>query len=204
VVHVPGPDQANPSERADMAANDSIPEIRDVPGYPGYGVSADGRAWSRRQKVRLKTGRGFRTVFVQTWHELRQATERRMGYKTVSVCMDGGRRTTRHVHVLVLTAFRGPKPEGMEARHLDGNPANNALGNLAWGTRKENMADKVLHGTAQKGERNGNSVLTEERVREIRGLLRTGVIQAEIARQFGVSQVLVSLISRGKNWAHVK
>jgi hypothetical protein len=30
-------------------------------------------------------------------------------------------------------------------RHLDGNPKNNRLENLAWGTYKENAQDRELH-----------------------------------------------------------
>ena len=51
------------------------------------------------------------------------------------------------IHVLVLTAFRGPRPPGMQTRHLDSNPANNWDGNLAWGTPSENMQDCVAAGT---------------------------------------------------------
>lgn len=50
-------------------------------------------------------------------------------------------------HVLVMEAFVGPRPDGMQVRHLDGNPANNALSNLAYGTPAENMQDKRRHGT---------------------------------------------------------
>lgn len=51
------------------------------------------------------------------------------------------------VHRVVLTAFVGPCPEGMEALHGDGVPGNNRVENLRWGTRHENRMDSVLHGT---------------------------------------------------------
>jgi len=47
---------------------------------------------------------------------------------------------------MVLEAFVGPCPEGMECCHRDGNPANNHVGNLYWGTRSENLYDAVRHG----------------------------------------------------------
>jgi hypothetical protein len=48
---------------------------------------------------------------------------------------------------MVLEAFTGPRPEpAYHARHLDGNPQNNALANLAWGTRQENWEDRRSHG----------------------------------------------------------
>lgn len=49
------------------------------------------------------------------------------------------------VHKLVLIAFQGPRPDGAEGLHRDGNPANNALTNLVWGSRSENVLDQVRH-----------------------------------------------------------
>lgn len=57
----------------------------------------------------------------------------------------------RYVHELVLTTFVDPCPKGMECRHWDGNPTNNALSNLLWGTPKENGQDRVRHGTSRLG-----------------------------------------------------
>lgn len=50
------------------------------------------------------------------------------------------------IHRLVLEAFLGPCPEGMEACHWDDNPRNNRLSNLRWDTRAENMRDQVRNG----------------------------------------------------------
>lgn len=47
----------------------------------------------------------------------------------------------------MLTAFVGPCPPGMMARHRNGNPADNRVENLRWGTQSENMLDAVEHGT---------------------------------------------------------
>lgn len=71
------------------------------------------------------------------------------GYLKVDLSVDGVARAFR-VHRLVLAAFVGPPPEGMEARHLDGNPQHNALSNLRWGTASENNRDRVTHGTHQE------------------------------------------------------
>jgi len=45
----------------------------------------------------------------------------------------------------VTEAFIGPYPPGQETRHLDGDPLNNSVGNLCYGTRAENMQDRVRH-----------------------------------------------------------
>ena len=50
------------------------------------------------------------------------------------------------VHQLVLLAFVGPCPAGMECCHWDDVPSNNHLINLRWGTKSDNMQDKVRNG----------------------------------------------------------
>jgi hypothetical protein len=53
----------------------------------------------------------------------------------------------RRIHRLVLQAFVGPCPAGQECCHGDGDPSNNVLSNLRWGTRSDNRRDSVGHGT---------------------------------------------------------
>lgn len=67
------------------------------------------------------------------------------GYPRVTLVQDGRQRKVR-VHLLVMLTFVGPTPRGMEIRHLDGDPTNPRLDNLAFGTHAENMADMVRHG----------------------------------------------------------
>lgn len=47
---------------------------------------------------------------------------------------------TKQVHQLVMSAFVGPRPKGMEVLHLDHDPSNNARVNLKYGTRSENLS----------------------------------------------------------------
>jgi hypothetical protein len=58
------------------------------------------------------------------------------------------------IHRLVLTAFVGPQPIGMEALHGDGDTANNRLSNLRWGTHSENQHDQVAHGKHSNAAKN--------------------------------------------------
>lgn len=60
------------------------------------------------------------------------------------VALTGGR--SRYVHRLVMEAFVGPCPDGMEVRHGDGDPDNNHLTNLAYGTHADNARDMLRHG----------------------------------------------------------
>ncbi len=97
------------------------------------------------------------------------------------------------VHALVLEAFVGPKPPGMETRHLDGNPANNHVDNLVWGTHTQNMHDKWRHGTMPTGEKHANALFTNEQYRAI--IDSTDSHQA-VASQYGVSKSTIADIRR--------
>ena len=46
------------------------------------------------------------------------------------------------VHKLVMLTFIGPVQEGLEIRHLNGNPQDNRLENLKYDTHSENMLDR--------------------------------------------------------------
>lgn len=123
------------------------------------------------------------------------------GRPRVTLARPGGRPFYRYTYQLVLEAFVGPRPAGMEPRHLDGNTRNNQRSNLAWGTPVENEADKRRHGTIATGERNGAAKLTAELVREIRA---AGGTQAAIAERYGVSQPTVARVRARRIWAHVE
>lgn len=107
-------------------------EWRSIPGYePTYAVSSHGRIYSR---PRPRTKGGLRTVRVG-----------KRGYPCLTLVQDGVQKT-HEVHRLVAAAFLGPRPAGHEVRHLDGQPLNCHVGNLAYGTITENSLDKRAHG----------------------------------------------------------
>ena len=62
-------------------------------------------------------------------------------------------RDMHYVAHLVLTAFVGPRPPGKECCHNDGNKLNNAVENLRWDTRSENVRDIVRHGNHPQAEK---------------------------------------------------
>lgn len=185
-----------------MFVRDSNVRYRPVPGFPGYEVGDDGSVWS------YKTNNPLRSR--STPRLLRQATVRGQRgpryflkpYKLATMMSPDGRQRTIQVGRIVLSAFVGPCPPGMETRHLDNNPENNRLTNLCWGTKQENGQDKRNAGNA-KGHRNGRAKLTDEQVGTIFELYAAGHKQAAIAEEMGVSQTLVSLILRRANWTHV-
>jgi len=122
------------------------------------------------------------------------------GYMQIRLCKNGKHRYFK-VHRLVLEAFVGPCPPGMEGCHNDGSRDNNFVGNLRWDTRKNNERDKIKHGTYQRGSKAGNAKLNDLKVRIIRRLLEDGYFtQREIAKIFNVSQVEIHYFARNKTW----
>ena len=98
--------------------------------HPGYEVSNLGRVRSYRQ---LNNDGGPRV--------LRPGASKK-GHQSVSL-----RGKMRLVHQLVLEAFVSARPPGLLALHRDGDPANNCIENLYWGTYSDNLNDSVRHGT---------------------------------------------------------
>lgn len=124
------------------------------------------------------------------------------GYLQVSL-QDGSKTFPMHVHKAVLQAFVGVRPDGMVARHLDGDQKNNKLSNLVYGTPAENGADKIRHGTTAKGERNGRAKLSEAQALDIIQLLKNGVSRSEVMRIYGIGDSTVGSIGAGRIWKHL-
>lgn len=113
-----------------------------------------------------------------------------------------GRPVKRGVHRILLEAFVGPCPKGMESCHGDGNRANNALSNLRYGTKLENGRDKVLHGTSRPGSKSYLAKLSEDTVLAIRegaGELS----RRQLSAKFGVSVMNLGYILRRDTWRHI-
>lgn len=147
-------------------------------------------------------GRVFSTIPWNgtTFRELKQE-RMKLGYYRVAI-YDGYKKKVL-VHIIVIETFVGEKPSPWhEVRHLDGNPANNCIENLAWGTKEENVQDSKDHGTFVLGSRNYNAKLTEEMVIEIRKLIADGFTHKEIADMFNVSRATISNVAT-RSWQHV-
>lgn len=166
-----------------------------VPGYEGrYEVSDLGRVRSLQRK-------GAPRASPLVLHDYVAGR----GYRFVGL-FDGKKYRPWYVHRLVLTAFVGPPPEGMEGAHLDGVNTHNALLNLQWVTRTVNMSHKVLHGTAPRGEAVYNHKLTEAQVLEARARWIPGSREASchvLATEYGVTQSHMSDVLAGRRWGHV-
>jgi hypothetical protein len=125
------------------------------------------------------------------------------GYLVVELKRSGERRTCQ-VHRLVLEAFTGSCPPGMEGRHGPGGKLDNRASQLCWGTQSENYGpDRVRDGTSNRGERCGTAKLTAAIVAECRQRHAAGQTQSILMREFGVTSATMSRAITGKAWAHL-
>lgn len=160
---------------------------KDIPGTEGaYQASSLGRVRSCDRYVRvvahgteaqrLVHGRILRPARVKSGH--------------LSVVL-GRKHGSILVHEAVAYAFLGPRPQGLDVCHNDGNPENNAVDNLRYDTRTNNNLDVLrLGGVWRK--------LTLAQMLDIQERLRNGAQGVKLAREYGVSQSTISRIKVGR------
>jgi len=168
-------------------------EYREIDGFPGYRVGSDGTIWSKR----LSGGR-----IAREWRQMTGGFDRN-GYRKVTLCNSGSQVCWR-VSRIVIVAFHGPAPAGMECCHRNGDKTDDRAENLRWGTHCDNIRDKLIHGTHQIGNSHPTRKLTESQVVEIRRRWAAGgVTQFQLAAEFGVKNVTICAVVTRRNWRHV-
>jgi len=165
-----------------------------IPGYEGrYSVSDQGDVMSMNYN-RLDL------------LKIMQPHKGRFGYLSI-VLFKGNRETRRRfqVHQLVMLAFVGPRPEGLQINHKNGIKTDNRLANLEYCTATQNLQHALDTGLRRNlfGENHNMAKLTEAQVLEIKAKLAAGEKQKSIAAEYHVSNATICLIANGKNWVHV-
>jgi hypothetical protein len=108
---------------------------------------------------------------------------------------------TKTASSYVCECAHGPAPTAEhESAHSCGNRPCVSPHHLSWKTAVENNADKLGHGTHNRGERHNLAKLTEDDVRTIRAL-RWTVTERELADRYGVTNTAIHLIHERKNWS---
>ncbi len=119
-------------------------EWRPAAGFEGYSVSNKGRV---RRDGGAYAGAILRLSPSTT------AKWNRWPYATVRLPIVPNVYRHIRVHRLVMATFAGPRAEGMEVNHIDGDHWNNALENLEYVTKRENEDHAVRVGIRPKGRR---------------------------------------------------
>lgn len=98
-----------------------------------------------------------------------------------------------------------PNPMGLPVvNHIDGNKSNNSIANLEWSTYAANNKHAYDSGLkTAKGEKNGQSKLSESDVLEMRRLSSFGLSNSEIGEKFDIHRTTVGEICRRKLWSHI-
>ncbi len=150
-----------------------------IENYPDYEIS---------DYSRVRSNRGASPRILKTRRHIK-------GYSLVRIRNDEG-FIDRTVHSLVAEAFIGLCPIGMIVRHKDGDPSNNCLSNLSYGTYSQNLFDRVDHGTF-------GMKLTVRKVKIIRGLYKIGFKVNRLAEMFSVTRNVIYKVTRRHTWAFV-
>ncbi len=161
-------------------------DMRHIPDFPGYAVSSDGRVFSCRNSNGHE------------WRELKR-TENPLGYSRVVVCQ-GYRPRNLFVHKLVLIAFDRKPIAGEVAMHVDDNPRNNSIGNLRWGTQKENVASAIA--SRRHLSCSGSNPLlkfSDQEIKLIISAYRSGASGSQVAKIYGCSRSYVTKLA-GKQY----
>lgn len=171
---------------------------RPVPNWPGYEVSSFGHIRSLPRVVIRRRRTGYSAGQPQRLRGgIMRTFDNHKGYRQLRLRRVGKAKTFT-VHRLVMLAFVGARPEGMEICHFDGDKWNNRLTNLRYDTPESNREDAKRHGQTKARP---NSKLTVEQVLVIRSSpLRTGLLAA----RFGVTRYTIQSVRSGRTWAWVR
>lgn len=174
--------------------------IKKIPDFKDYFISNMGTIYSIAKRANRPKPKKMVKLSL---------CKHKSGHFSIYLRIDG-KPYKRWVHRLVLETFVGKCPPKNECRHLDGNPSNNDVKNLAWGTKKENFQDRIKHGVMLRGENHPQSKLTSEQVIEIRKLatmanknirkIDKGGNYKEIAKKYNICASTIVQIVRGSSW----
>ena len=162
-----------------------------VQGFEDYEISTQGRVRSSKH---------------QRTHILKPRITHD-GYVWYSLCKNG-KGYTRRANRLVAEAFI-PNPEGKPTvNHKDGDKRNNCVDNLEWMTKSEQMQHAYEHGLKRpvRGTLQGNAVLTEDEVREIRRLYKGHDPKRgmkALSKKYGVSEPTIDKCVRRVSYKNI-
>lgn len=132
----------------------------------------------------------------------------KMGYGNVSFGYKDKKQYLAH-RIAYFIYYQVDPGELCVLHSCDNPPCCNPF-HFSLGTYLDNTRDRQKKGrvnwypeTAPVGEKNGQAILNEMKVREIKKRIAQGETHTAIAADSGVCRASVSQIARGARWAHV-
>ena len=163
--------------------------LKEIKWFPGYQIDEKGNIYSMIQRANQPKPTVPRLLNVYD----------SAGYKAIRL-VKNGKPHKRFIHRLLLETFVGAPKQGQHCRHLNGDKKDNRLKNLVWGTRSENMMDRVRHGTDNRGEKHGMNKYSKAQVLAIRKMCQT-MQRKDVANQLGIPTSAVISICNGRGWS---
>lgn len=176
-------------------------ELRPIERFPGYSAGSDGRIYTHLRQC----GRNRAEIdksYLRALSITLVGSRKNNMYCAVNLRYSTNKFSRQRSHVLICSAFHGKAPVGAVARHLDGDRMNNLPANLAWGTRSENFADGVRHGTMGRGLHSvrGRFRGDPDGLAAFFTAINLGIRRESIATCFGISLATVSNILSGRTY----
>lgn len=149
-----------------------------IPEFSGYYVS-------QASDIRGRSGKILRQMVSKSGHHY------------VLVRLDGKASPPQKiwVHRAMLSAFVCLPEKGQEARHLNGNPADNRLENLAWGNKYQQRQDDKRNGVKRGRPQKLNTVKVGQ-IQDLHGAASS----RDVGALFNVSHTTILRIWRGEIW----
>lgn len=122
------------------------------------------------------------------------------GYPVTTLSRPGKNWSTSF-HNVVAAAFLGPRPEGHQINHLDGNKGNPRAANLEYCTKSSNMRHAI---DVLKRKIGYPAQHTVETVLRVKNLFASGKTEPEISRLTGLPRSSVHWMRSSKCWSHVQ
>lgn len=195
-------------------------EIRPLARYPGYTISNEGVVFSNqgtgacvfcgKLRVGIASGRYCSRKCKQNANYYRRTGREKVldsppsplapdsgeqGHQRVTLYRDGARVRVL-LHHIVLETFDRPRAPGEQGCHRDGDPSNNHIANLRWGTQAANWEDRL-----RQGQFRSHAKLDDDQVAEIRRQLQAGKTAHALAKEYPVSAGCIRSIGLGETWA---
>lgn len=150
---------------------------------------------NKENKTRVRRAVGYEKIFWITEtgilisrrkHNVLSQAVNKKGYLVHASRIGGrnGKTICPRIHRMVAQAFI-PNPDNKpEVNHIDGNKQNPKMGNLEWVTPMENTQHAVATGLIAVGTKSSNSMFSEEEIKSIRSLRKSGISYRKISKMF--------------------